>query len=185
MITEQARRQKADQVMAQMVRTIHAKFPDLAVDLYDTGPEREDGMLVVHIPDPDMKETIRNLVRDLQAHATFDEQVHIYLSTELTEEGWAKVEVEDLHRHLQIVPIVDELLTALKASLPHIQPKVIYSPPRSGQVRIELDDVAEDAELTEICRLGLSRKFNVFASSRNHRAQLHYAYSESEGDSLL
>jgi hypothetical protein len=87
MITEQSRRQRADEIMTQAVREIHAVFPQLQIDVFDTGPEREDGLIIVHVPEPGMFDDMWDIVGKLLTDAMLNEDLLIALGTERYEEA--------------------------------------------------------------------------------------------------
>ena len=82
MIVDQTQRQHADEIMAQMVSLIHNTFPDLKVDVYQSGPEREDGLLIVHVPNPDFMDEVRGTVEQLQADAMMNGGIFISIGSE-------------------------------------------------------------------------------------------------------
>jgi len=82
MIVDQTQRQRADGIMAQMVRLIHNTFPDLKVDVYQSGPEREDGLLIVHVPNPDFMDEVRGTVEQLQADTMMNDGIFISIGSE-------------------------------------------------------------------------------------------------------
>jgi hypothetical protein len=85
MITDQRRRQRADEIMAQAVREIHAVFPQFQVDVFDTGPEREDGLLIVHVPEPGMFDDMWDIVGKLLTDVMLNEDLLIVLGTTRSE----------------------------------------------------------------------------------------------------
>ena len=85
MITEQIRRQRADEIMTQAVREIHAVFPQLQIDVFDTGPEREDGLIIVHVPEPDMVDEVYTVVGKLLTDAMLNEDLLIVLGSTRSE----------------------------------------------------------------------------------------------------
>ena len=85
MITDQSRRQRADEIMAQAVREIHAVFPQFQVDVFDTGPEREDGLLIVHVPEPDIVDEVYAVVSKLLTDAMLNEDLLIILGSTRSE----------------------------------------------------------------------------------------------------
>jgi len=82
MIVDQTQRQHADEIMAQMVSLIHNTFPDLKVDVYQSGPEREDGLLIVHVPNPDFMDEVRGTVEQLQADTMMNDGIFISIGSE-------------------------------------------------------------------------------------------------------
>lgn len=81
MITDQSRRQRADEIMAQAVREIHAVFPQFQVDVFDSGPEREDGLIIVHVPEPGMFDDVWDIVGKLLTDVMLNEDLLIVLGT--------------------------------------------------------------------------------------------------------
>ncbi|MDQ2808562.1 MAG: hypothetical protein M3Z04_16885 [Chloroflexota bacterium] len=82
MIVDQTQRQRADEIMAQMVSLIHHTFPDLNIDVYPSGPEREDGLLIVHVPNPDFMDEVRDTVGQLQVDAIMNEGLLISVGSQ-------------------------------------------------------------------------------------------------------
>jgi hypothetical protein len=75
-MTGLTRRQRADQILGQMVQQINGAFPGVKVDVQETGPEKEDGIIVVHLPEAQM-EKVFEVIGDLLMEAMGDQSLVI------------------------------------------------------------------------------------------------------------
>lgn len=124
MTTIQTTRHQADQVMAQMVHEVQRVFPSIPVRVADSGPECEDGVLTIYIPEiedmaqldidsGDVTDSLRELLSDLQIKALTEDKLLILVNTQITEQAWDPDLSAKLVRHIYIVQTVSELYTAL------------------------------------------------------------------------
>jgi hypothetical protein len=53
--------------------------------VFDTGPEREDGLIIVHVPEPDMVDEVYTVVGKLLTDAMLNEDLLIVLGSTRSE----------------------------------------------------------------------------------------------------
>ncbi len=120
----QTTRYQADQLMAQMVHEVQRVFPGLQVRVADSGPECEDGVLTIYVPEIEevaqldidsgnVTDSLRELLSDIRIKALMEDKLLILVNTQTTEQEWNPDLLAKLVRHIHIVQTVGELYTAL------------------------------------------------------------------------
>jgi hypothetical protein len=180
MITDQTRQQKAAHVLAHMVQQIHAAYPQFPVDTYEGGPEGEDGMIVVHVPDRDLLDAIDDLIWKVRDRAWTEDGLRFRVTGELNEEGRARRDAEDQRLYQQIAPRIQALVDEIQQQYPHVQIKIVAGPSQGGRGWIDVTNLATDAELLGMCRLGIAHGSNFSVTSRDYHVHFALAVREEE-----